>query len=366
MYKLIRPLLFQMDAERAHEASLKAAEWVQAINPSLVDPLYAYEDERLKQRVWGMAFPNPVGLAAGADKNARLLRFWGAVGFGFVEVGSVTARPSSGNPRPRAFRLPADEALVNRLGLNNDGAEAVAERLERESAAFERPLGVNIAKTHDPDIMGADAREDFRESFHRLAPQADYIALNVSCPNTRDGKTFEDPDALDALLGTIVEERRAPGIKVPILVKLSPPVSSRVAFDSRLEDLIAVARAHGVDGFIATNTASDREGLESSSRRLEDIGEGGLSGRPLAERSTRLVRYLYRATDGEVPIVGVGGVRDADSAYAKIRAGASLVQLYTALVYEGPGLVKRIKEGLVERIREDDFTSVADAVGADA
>jgi dihydroorotate dehydrogenase len=366
MYRLLRPLLFRLDAERAHEVSLQTAEFVQNVAPSLLEPRYSFEDERLKQRLWGTVFPNPMGLAAGVDKNARLIPFWEGVGFGFVEVGSVSAMAASGNPKPRAFRLPEDEALINRMGLNNDGAAAVAERLENGQSDRSRPLGINLAKTHDPGVMGEAALEDFRESFRLLAPEASYVVLNVSCPNTEDGQTFEDPHALDDLLTMIFSEQKAPGLEIPVLIKLSPPISERVTFDTRLEDIIAVARAHGVYGFIAANTASDRKNLRASADELDAIGEGGVSGRPLAERSTCLVRYLYRATDGEIPIIGVGGVHDADSAYDKIKAGASLVQLYTALVYEGPGLIKRIKEGLVQRLRDDDHVSIAEAVGAEA
>jgi dihydroorotate dehydrogenase len=364
MYRFLRPLLFRLDAERAHSISMQAAELVQAVAPSMVEPQYGYEDERLKQRLWGIEFPNPVGLAAGVDKNAKLVPFWEAVGFGFIEVGSVSAMAADGNPRPRAFRLPKDQALLNRMGLNNEGAAAVAERLEEGRTDRTRPLGINLAKTHDPGVMGDAALEDFRESFRLLASQASYVVLNVSCPNTEDGQTFEHPQALDDLLTTIFSEQKAPGLEVPVLIKLSPPVSEHVIFDTRLEDIVRVAQAHGVHGFIASNTASDRQGLQQTPRdEVEPLGDGGLSGPPLASRSTRLVRYLYRVTDGEVPIVGVGGVRDAETAYQKIQAGASLVQLYTALVYEGPGLVKRIKEGLVDRLRADGHVSITDAVG---
>jgi len=366
MYQFLRPLLFQMDAERAHKVSLQAAKLVQSVAPSLLEPQYGFEDERLKQRLWGLTFPNPVGLAAGFDKNAQLVPFWEAVGFGFAEVGSISAMAAGGNPKPRAFRLPEDEALINRMGLNNEGAAVIAERLEESKNDRSRPLGINLVKTNDPGVMGDAALEDFRESFRLLAPEASYVVLNVSCPNTEDGQTFEAPHALDDLLATIASEQKAPVLSMPVLVKLSPPLSDRVTFDTRLEDIVAVAEEHGVDGFIASNTASDRQGLQTSNDELEAIGEGGVSGRPLADRATCLVRYLYRATDGERPIIGVGGVHDAESAYAKIKAGASLVQLYTALVYEGPGLIKEIKEGLVERLREDGHVSIADAVGTEA
>jgi dihydroorotate dehydrogenase len=215
-------------------------------------------------------------------------------------------------------------------------------------------------------VMGEAALEDFRESFRLLAPEASYVVLNVSCPNTEDGRTFEDPHALDELLSLISSEQEAPGLAVPVLIKLSPPLSERVMYDTRLEDIIAVAEAHEADGFIAANTASDRKKLDTPTSTLDTIGEGGVSGRPLANRATCLVRYLYQATDGDLPIIGVGGVHDADSAYAKIKAGASLVQLYTALVYEGPGLIKRIKEGLVERLKNDGHVSISDAVGTEA
>ena len=365
MYRFVRPLLFRLNAERAHEVSLRAAEMLQRTVPSLVESRYRFEDERLKQRLWGKTFPNPVGLAAGADKNAQLVPFWEALGFGFVEVGSVSAQPASGNPKPRAFRLPEDRALINRLGLNNDGAEVVAERLQQSRSERSRPLGINLAKTHDPEIMGTAALDDYRASFRALVSEADYITLNVSCPNTADGRTFEDPEALDELLGVIASEQKAPGLAVPVLIKLSPPLSDRVLFDTQLEEVIAVAEGHEVDGFIATNTSPDRHGLRTAPERLSEIGEGGLSGPPLEARSTRLVQYLYQATDGNIPIVGVGGVHDADSAYAKIRAGASLVQLYTALIYEGPALIRDIKRGLVERLSEGGYASIEGAVGAD-
>ena len=314
--------------------------------------------------------------------------FWADLGLGFAEVGSVSARPSAGNPRPRAFRLPADRALVNRMGLNNDGAAAVAGRL----AATARPpgfvLGVNVAKTHDPAILGEAGVEDFRQSVRLLAPHADYLALNVSCPNTAEGKTFETPEALDALLGTVFGERgmrnAASGMREgppesetahpsiphppplpPVLVKLSPPAAGGVDAGA-VDELVQICLGHGVAGFVATNTASDRAGLATEAGRLEAVGRGGLSGRPLAARATALVRHLYATTGGAVPIVGVGGVDSAEAAYARVRAGATLVQVYTGLVYEGPGLVGRIHRGLVRLLDRDGLGTLAEAVGADA
>ena len=378
MYRLLRPLLFRLDAEAAHGAGMRAARLGQRV-PGVVRALFPLADARLAQSAWGLAFASPVGLAAGFDKNAALVPFWASLGLGFAEVGSVTARPSVGNPTPRAFRLPADRALVNRMGLNNEGAGAVAARL----ASTPRPpgfvLGVNVAKTHDPALLGDAGIEDFRQSVRALAPHADYLALNVSCPNTAEGKTFETPDALDALLSAVAEEmgtgrwETGSGPKPPpersepppLLVKLSPPETTDI--DTGLvNELVQICLGHGVEGFIATNTASDRAGLVTEAGRLEAIGRGGLSGRPLTDRALALTRHLYRTTDGAVPIIGVGGIDSAEAAYARVRAGATLLQVYTGLVYEGPGLISRIHRGLVRLLDRDGLGTLAEAVGVDA
>lgn len=369
LYRLLRPFLFQLDAESAHGLGVRAARFGKLSSP-IVRGLFRFEDERLEQTLWrvedrpGLHFSNPVGLAAGFDKNAELVGFWPSVGFGFAEVGSVTALPNAGNPRPRAFRLPADRALINRMGLNNDGAEAVAEHLTGLIEPKGFVLGINVAKTHDPSILGDAATEDFRMSVHHLLPFAGFLALNVSCPNTSEGKTFEEPDALDALLGAVMEERAAQKSSVPVLVKFSPPASENDM--GNVDELARISLEHGVEGFIATNTASGRDRLRSSKARLADIGNGGLSGRPLARRATALVRHLYRRTSGAVPIIGVGGIDSPEIAYERIRAGASLVELYTGLVYEGPALIKRINKGLVRFLERDGFGSIHEAIGTDA
>ncbi|GAB5535970.1 MAG: quinone-dependent dihydroorotate dehydrogenase [Rubricoccaceae bacterium] len=392
MYSLLRPLLFRLDAETAHSWGVRAARLGQ-LAPGAVRALYRQPDARLAQTVLGLRVESPVGLAAGFDKNGELVRFWPTLGFGFAEIGSVTALANSGNPKPRAFRLAADHALVNRMGLNNHGAEAVAARL----ASTPRPpgfvLGINVAKTHSPDIMGDAGIEDFRTSVRQLAPHADYLALNVSCPNTAEGKTFETPEALDALLQAVTmelgqegrgkrEEGNAetsqstrplasspmplPGLrnKPPLLVKLSPPPARGVDAGAT-DELVEICLRHGVDGFIVSNTASDRDGLATSASDLDRIGNGGLSGRPLAERALALTRHLYQTTEGRVPIIGVGGIDSAEAAYARIRAGASLVQAYTGLVYEGPGLVGEIHTGLIRQLDRDGIGPLADAVGLD-
>ncbi len=367
MYDIFRSALFRIDPEQAHYASACAARSVQLARAGgALEKMFAFEDIRLEQTLWGNTFSSPIGLAAGFDKNASLVPFWPTLGFGFAEVGSVTAYSSRGNPRPRAFRLIEDEALINRMGLNNKGVRNIARRLRRTAPRSRIPIGVNIASTHGRKITGNSAVEDFRISFKTIADQAAYIALNISCPNTRDGKTFEDPESLEILLKVIMEQRSKSAPNVPVLLKMPPPVSDRIVFDSSLRETVRLALDYGIAGFVATNTATDREGLATHPARLRAIGRGGLSGRPLEARATHLVRYLYRLTEGALPIIGVGGVFSAKDAYRKLRAGASLVQIYTALIYRGPGVVRDIKTGLVQLLENDGFDSIADVVGVDA
>ncbi len=365
MYRTLRPLLFRLDAEAAHTATLALARAAQRPLGPLLRRAFAANEPRLAQTVFGRRIDSPVGLAAGLDKNARLVPTWDALGFGWAEVGSATARASTGNPRPRLWRLPEVGALVNRMGLGNDGAEAIAARLARIAAAPPRmAVGVNVAKTHDPEILGEAALDDFRASFSAVAPHAAWVTLNVSCPNTREGTTFEAPEALDGLLAAILEVRARVAPAVPLLVKLAPPPAGDGPLSGVYDEIVAVCQSRGVDGFVAGNTASDRVGVPAAVAAR--AGAGGLSGAPLAARSRRLVRHLYRATNGAVPIVGTGGIASAEDAYASIRAGATLVGLYTGLVYQGPGLVRAIKRGLTTTLDRDGFASIGDAVGADA
>ncbi|HEX8299723.1 MAG TPA: quinone-dependent dihydroorotate dehydrogenase [Rubricoccaceae bacterium] len=365
VYRLVRPLLFRLDAEAAHGLGSAAARAGQRVPRAVRTLVGAPADAGLAQTLWGLPFRSPVGLAAGFDKNAQLVPFWEALGFGWVDVGSVSNEAAPGNPRPRAFRLPADGALVNRMGLNNEGAAAVAARLASRDRVPGFVVSVNVAKTHRADasaLAGAAGIEDVRQAVARLLPVADVLTLNVSCPNTADGKTFEAPDALDALLAAVSHERDAASVhgrRVPLLVKLSPDAVDVPA-------LVAVALGHGTDGFVATNTAGGRDGLQTAVGEIERIGRGGLSGRPLAARALAMTRVLYRETRGRVPVVGVGGIDSAEAAYGRIRAGASLVGLYTALVYEGPGVVRAITRGLAKHLERDGFGSIDEAVGVDA
>ncbi|MFC6767073.1 quinone-dependent dihydroorotate dehydrogenase, partial [Natrinema soli] len=311
---------------------------------------YQYRHPALEVDLFDATFPNPVGVAAGFDKNAEVTHALAALGFGFVEIGTVTPYPQAGNDRPRLFRLREDEAMVNRMGFNGQGMERVKSRLEADGTPTV-PLGVNVGKMNSSSER--EAIEDYRRVFDRLSPFADYVVVNVSCPNTPDEFDEGSPEHLRAIFETLEAENDR---DVPILVKIGPDEPEESVFD-----LIDIVREFDLDGIVATNTSTSREGLESP-RREE---WGGLSGKPLADRSTAVVRSIAEYTGGDLPIIGVGGVDSPATAYEKIRAGASLVQLYTGFVYEGPSTAKRINRGLVELLERDGFSSVEDAVGAD-
>lgn len=352
MYKFIaRPILFRMSADTTHDATVKMAssiskkEWMR----KAVGSLYSYSHPSLEQNILGLNFPNPIGLAAGFDKNATMAPVMAKMGFGFLEIGSITASPSTGNPRPRSFRLPADHSLINRLGLNNDGVQTISRRLKKLSLPI--PMGINIAKTHDPNITGEKAIKDYLYSFNILKDIADYITLNVSCPNTTEGKTFEDPESLNALLEHLEINKDAS--LPPVLVKFSVDLD-----DSQLEDLVAICEDHAIDGYVATNTSSKRENLKTSDAIVQEIGRGGLSGEAIAKRSTEIIRKISKLTKGEKVIIGVGGVSSSKDAIEKLKAGADLLQMYTGLVYEGPGIVKKINRKIAQYLQERDIEHV--------
>jgi dihydroorotate dehydrogenase len=346
LYDISKPLLFRLPAEIAHtivHGLLRVAQ-----HTPLGDALaarYVIRDDRLATSAFGQAFPNPVGVAAGFDKNAEIPAALADLGFGFVEVGGVTAEPQAGNPRPRLFRLPEDRALVNRMGLNNDGADAVGQRIR--STDIDVPLGVNIAKTEH--IAPEDAPADYRRAYEHVAG-ADFFVVNVSCPNSQGFEELQNREAMAAVLGELVDAGAG-----PLLVKLSPDLP-----EPAVEDALSIVREFDLDGVVATNTSTDRPSSLESPSRAE---EGGLSGEPIEARATEMVRFVAERVD--VPVVGVGGVASAEDAYRKIRAGASLVQLYTGLVYEGPSLAREINRGLLALLDRDGFDSVGDAVGAD-
>lgn len=337
--RLIRPLLFRFDAEYIHHQTMNLARYSgrNAVLNYLVRRLYYYHSKRLRQERLGISFDNPAGLAAGFDKNGEAVGLFESLGFGYIEIGSITARPSPGNPAPRAFRLPEDHALINRMGLNNLGASIITEKIRQKITDI--PVGVNIAKTHDREIMGNRAIEDYLISYRMAAPVADYITLNISCPNTSEGKTFEEPAALDDLLGAISKERTRE--HPPLFVKLSPDPAP-----PQIHKLAAICEQHGVDGYVCGNTSCRRDNLETASLRLKQIGRGGLSGPPLSPMVNQLIRTVRQNVPNERIIIGVGGIDSFESALDKFRAGADLIQIFTGLIYEGPGLVKQINRKL--------------------
>jgi dihydroorotate dehydrogenase len=304
---------------------------------------------RLATVLAGLNLPNPVGIAAGFDKNAGAVRAALAAGPGFLEIGAVTPRPQQGNPRPRLFRLARDRAAINRFGFNNDGMAAVAPRLAAARGAG--VVGVNLGANKD----AADRAQDYVTVLRHLWPYADFFTVNVSSPNTERLRELQGRAALDALLGRVMAAKADLGGAKPVFLKIAPDLAQ-----AELSDIAELALAHGLDGIIATNTTLAREGLRS-----RHAGEaGGLSGQPLFARSTEMLGRLYRLTGGKVPLIGVGGVASPEQAYAKIRAGASAVQLYTAMVYQGIGLPGRIAHGLDRLLERDGFAHVAEAVGA--
>jgi dihydroorotate dehydrogenase len=347
IYDIARPLLFRLPAETANGTVHELLELVDGTPiASAMDRYYSVDDRRLTAEAFGQQFANPVGVAAGFDKNAEIPGALGALGFGFVEVGGVTAEPQGGNPRPRMFRLKQDEAIINRMGLNNHGANVVGQRLAHTDASV--PVGVNIAKSEH--VEGDDVPGDYRETYEQVAEGGDFFVVNISCPNSQGFDELQNKESMAAILGELKDAGAG-----PLLVKLAPDLP-----DPAIEDALEIVREFALDGVVATNTSTERPASLRNQNRVET---GGLSGKPIEDRATRMVRFVAERVD--VPVVGVGGVSSAEGAYRKIRAGATLVQLYTGLVYEGPSLARDINEGLLDLLEKDGFDSVEEAVGAD-
>ena len=346
LYAVARPVLACLPAESAHRATIAA------LRLGLAPAANIGNDPALAVRLLGQEFPTPIGLAAGFDKNAEVPDALLRLGFGFVEVGTVTPRPQSGNPKPRIFRLHEDEAIINRLGFNSEGMMAARARLAGRSRAG--IVGVNLGANRD----SGDPASDYVEGLRQLGPLADYVTINVSSPNTPGLRDLQERDKLRELVSRLAAARAVLDPAPPLLLKIAPDLGA-----AQLEDIAEIAIDGRMDGLIVANTTIARPaGLRSRFREQK----GGLSGAPLFAPSTALLRAAHRLVRGRIPLVGVGGVRSGDDAYAKIRAGASLVQLYTALVYQGPGLVTRIKRELSALLRRDGFSNVSQAVGADA
>ena len=356
-YSLLGPLLRSLPPEMSHRAAIGA---LRVFPPGTLSrgmlsrARPAVDDRRLAIDLWGLAFANPVGLAAGFDKSAEVFDRLAGWGFGFVEIGSVTPLPQRGNQRPRLFRLREDRALINRMGFNNDGLERIARRLaDGRRNGFPLIVGANLGKSRD----SPDAQADYVLGVQRLAPLVDYLAVNVSSPNTENLRALQAREPLSQLIEAVVEARRAAKARAPILVKLAPDLGN-----AEVEAIAEVVSQGKIDGLIISNTTIARPRSLRSRHRDQ---AGGLSGPPLFAPSTMLIGDFYRLTAGRLPIIGVGGIESGDDAYAKIRAGASLIELYTALVYQGPGLIARLKRDLLARLERDGFGRLSEAVGAD-
>ncbi|MBV8352696.1 MAG: quinone-dependent dihydroorotate dehydrogenase [Verrucomicrobia bacterium] len=329
--RCFKPILFSMDPERVHHFTLLALTTLSRV-PWLLNLIPRLVDQRLAKEVFGIRFPNPIGLAAGFDKNGVALAAWEALGFGFVEAGTITARAQPGNPVPRIFRIPDKEALINRLGFNNEGAEKIGERLERLRRSSQWPtipVGINIGKTMS--VALGDAASDYLESFRRLQGTGDYFVLNVSSPNTPGLRKLQEKRAIGDLFHVIQQHNQGK----PLLVKIAPDLTRE-----QVDEILALAQEHQLAGIIATNTTTDQEAIPAEMRQ-----SGGLSGKPLRIRSIEMLRHIR--TQSSLPVVSVGGIMNADDARERFDAGADLIQLYTGFVYRGPHLVREIAESLV-------------------
>ncbi|MED1952990.1 quinone-dependent dihydroorotate dehydrogenase [Brevibacillus centrosporus] len=361
MYQLIRQYLFQQDPEEIHEKTIHALKLAEESAPgkALLRMIYQLRDKRLETNLWGLKFPNPVGLAAGFDKNAEVYHALGALGFGFVEVGTITPQGQPGNPRPRLFRLPEHQAVINRMGFNNHGAYHASQHLV-DFAYSDVPIGINIGK--NKVTPNEEAASDYSKCMDMLYAYGHYFVINISSPNTPNLRDLQETESLRVLVRAVREkaaELEARGVKKkPVLLKVAPDMS-----DEQMHDVVHAAVEEGISGIIATNTTLSREAVINHPNAEE---AGGLSGRPLTECSTAWVKQIYQEIGDKVPIIGVGGIYNGEDAYNKIRAGASLVQVYTGMIYQGPGIAKQINKQLLKLMARDGFTHISEVVGVDA
>lgn len=342
MFKIIRSILFLFDPEKIHYTTAKMIH-ITLLIPGMKwcwDKMFRVKDDRLKKELFGLTFDNPVGLAAGFDKNAKMYNDLSYCGFGFIEVGTVTPLAQPGNDKPRLFRLKEDNAIINRMGFNNDGVEVMVENLKKRKTNV--IIGGNIGK--NKVTPNEDATSDYVKSFNALFPYVDYFVVNVSSPNTPNLRELQEKEPLKQLLNALQELNAQKEARKPILLKIAPDLTS-----DQLDDIIEIVGEVCLDGVIATNTTISREGLKTSKERVDEIGAGGLSGKPVRERSMEVIRYLAKKSNKAFPIIGVGGIHSAEDALEKLDAGADLVQLYTGFIYEGPGLVKRINKAILKR-----------------
>jgi len=343
VYKfLVRPLLFSFDPEWVHYFTLNALKLLNKIPLSswLFRKIYTYQDSSLEKELFGIKFKNPVGLAAGFDKNGKYIKEMYNLGFGFIEIGTITPKPQPGNPKKRLFRVQNDLAIINRLGINNDGSVMCAERLKKNNSDV--VIGGNIGKNSTTSNENADT--DYIQNFETLHQYVDYFVLNVSCPNVSNFTKLQDVEFLKKLVPQLKKINSTKPKKKPILIKISPDLNR-----DQLDETIDLIQSENLDGIIATNTTTSRENLKTNKSKIEKIGNGGLSGEPLKNKSTEVIRYISKKTNGNLPIIGVGGIMNPKDALDKIEAGADLIQLYTGFIYEGPSIVKEINQYLSKK-----------------
>lgn len=344
MYKrLIKPIFFLFQPETIHHIVFRALKMSFAIPgvSAIVRSCYVVNDKRLERKLFGLTFPNPVGLAAGFDKDAKLFDELGAFGFGFIEIGTLTPKAQPGNEKPRMFRLPEDEALINRMGFNNGGVDAAVERLKNRKTKI--IIGGNIGK--NKVTPNEEAESDYEKCFEALFDYVDYFAVNVSSPNTPNLRALQDKEPLTRLLNRLKDLNAKKNNPKPILLKIAPDLTNE-----QLDDIIEIVKDTKIDGLIATNTTISRENLITPKSTLETIGAGGLSGKPVTKRATEVIKYLSEKSNKAFPIIAVGGIHTAEDAIEKLNAGASLVQVYTGFIYEGPGIVKRINKNILSQL----------------
>jgi len=342
MYRVVRFFLFLFNPEAIHHITFKMIK-IGALVPLKMWTwrlLFKLKDTRLEREVFGIKFPNPVGLAAGFDKDAKLFDELGAFGFGFVEIGTVTPLPQDGNPKPRLFRLKDDNAIINRMGFNNEGVEAAVARLRRKKSNI--IIGGNIGK--NKVTPNDKAVNDYEICFEKLFPFVDYFVVNVSSPNTPGLRDLQEKEPLTALLNRLQELNTEKESRKPILLKIAPDLTNE-----QLDDIIEIVADTKIDGVVATNTTIDRSGLKTDKNKVDSIGNGGLSGKPVKARSTEVIKYLADKSGRAFPIIGVGGIHSAEDALEKLDAGASLVQVFTGFIYEGPFLIRRINKAILNR-----------------
>lgn len=369
IYKaLVEPVLFtglKSDPESLHQQTIDVLDWLQRNRhlpttkavQSLLQRSLCVRDLRLEQKLGGVTFPNPLGLAAGFDKNGVAANIWSSFGFGFAELGTVTFHAQPGNERPRLFRLPLDQAALNRMGFNNNGAAAMATRLAQAQTQWVSPIGINLGKSKVTPLDAAAA--DYLASFRLLKDLGDYFVVNVSSPNTPGLRSLQDAAQLSSILDALQQENQG---KKPMFVKIAPDLEWEA-----IADILTISKTYQLAGIIATNTTIRRDHLQT--QIIKETGNsvtseaGGISGVPVRDRSTEVIRFIWNQTQGQLPIIGVGGIFTADDAWEKITAGASLSQVYTGWIYEGPGMVRRILKGLLQKLEAQGLASISDAVG---